>query len=117
MNLFVVVLKRELQRFESFKSQEQHRFKGCVNIFQEPPELTLRDLSAMVAGEDPSPHPKLDAFGRLVAASSERKLSPNQQKFVKKLDNIPSVDLPTEHPCRTAMNIADQCLIGQFTSI
>ena len=71
----------------------------------------------MVVVGDSSPPLELDAFRRLVAARSKRKLSLNQQKFVKKLDNIPSVDLPAEHPCRTAMNIAYRSLIGQFTGL
>ena len=73
--------------------------------------------SAMVTRRGSSPHPELTTFRILVATSNKRKLSPNQQKFVKKLDKIPSVDLPAEQPCRTTMNIADEGLIGQFTSL
>ena len=74
-------------------------------------------MRIMVAGGDPSPPPNLDAFRKLVATSSKRKLSLNQQKFVKKLDNIPSMDLPVERPWQIAMNIADRGLIGQFTGL
>ena len=77
----------------------------------------MRNLRFMAVGEDPSFPFELDAFRKLVAASKKKKLSLNQQKFVKKLDNIPSVDLPAEHPCLTAMNIADWGIIGQFTGL
>ena len=71
----------------------------------------------MVVGGGSSPPPELTTFRRLVAARSKRKIRPNQQKFVKKLDNIPSIDLPAEHPCQIAMNIAYQGLIVQFTGL
>ena len=35
---------------------------------------------------------------------------------MKKAD-IPSVDLPVERPCRTASNLAERGLIGQFTGL
>ena len=71
----------------------------------------------MAVGGGSSPPPKITASRSLVATSGKRKLSQNQQTFVKKLDNIPSVDLPTEQPCRTTMNIAERGLIGQFTNL
>ena len=39
------------------------------------------------------------------------------QQFVKKADNVPSVELPDEYPCLTALNIAKRGHIGQFTSL
>ena len=71
----------------------------------------------MATEGDPSPPLKLDAFRRLVVASNKNKLSSNEQKFVKKLDSIPSVDLPTERPYQTSMNIVDQGLSAQFTGL
>ena len=65
-------------------------------------------------GGDP-PDPGL-AFKRLAASRNKRKLSQNQQYFVKKLDNIPSVALLVD-TCQTALNLADQGLIGQFTGL
>ena len=71
----------------------------------------------MAMGGGSSPPPKLTAFRKLVAASGKRNPSQNEQTFVKKLDNIPSVDLPAEQPCRSSMNIADRGIIGHFTSL
>ena len=70
----------------------------------------------MAVGGGSSPPSDLIAFRKLVVASGKRKPSQNQQTFVKKLDNIPSMDLPAEQPCHTAMNIADCGFIGHFTS-
>jgi hypothetical protein len=36
---------------------------------------------------------------------------------VKKLDNIPTVTLPVEETCRSALNLAERGLIGQFTGL
>jgi hypothetical protein len=66
---------------------------------------------------NPSPLPELEAFRKLVAAASKRTPSAVQQKFVKKLDSIPSVELPLEETCRTTVNLADRGLIGQFTGL
>ena len=38
------------------------------------------------------------------------------QTFVKKTE-IPSVDLPVDRPCRTALNLEEIGLIGQFTGL
>ena len=65
-------------------------------------------------GGDP-PDPGL-SFRQLAASGNKRKLSQNQQYFVKKLDNIPSVALPMD-TCQNALNIADRGLIGQFTGL
>jgi hypothetical protein len=66
---------------------------------------------------NPPPLPELEAFRKLVAAASKRPPSAVQQKFVKKLDSIPSVELPLEETCRTTVNLADRGLIGQFTGL
>jgi hypothetical protein len=51
--------------------------------------------------------PEITAFRKLVAANDKCPTTGIQQKFVKKLDNIPSVDLPAEEPCRSALNLAE----------
>ena len=71
----------------------------------------------MADGGGSSPPSELTAFRRLVATSNSKRPTQNQHTFVKKLDNIPSMDLPAEQPCRTTMNIADRGLIGQFTGL
>jgi hypothetical protein len=61
--------------------------------------------------------PELDAFRKLVVACNKQPASDSQQKFVKKLDNIPSIDLPGEETCRSALTLAERGLIGQFTGL
>ena len=78
--------------------------------------LALEDIVGMMDGGVP-PDPGLNAFKRLAASRSKRKLTQNQQSFVKKLDNIPSVALPMDQTCHTTQNIVDRGLIGQFTGL
>ena len=73
-------------------------------------------LEMETEGDSPSP-PDLEAFRSLVAAAEKRPPSASQQKFVKKLDNIPTVSLPVEDACRSALNLAERGLIGQFTGL
>ena len=73
-------------------------------------------FEVMADEESSSPIPNLDAFRRLEAAGSKRKLTQTQQKIVKKLENIPSVALPVE-TCQSTLNIVDRGLIGQFTGL
>jgi hypothetical protein len=65
----------------------------------------------------PLPWPELDAFRKLVAEASKRPPLAAQQKFVKKLECIPSVELPLEETCRMTVNLVDRGLIGQFTGL
>jgi hypothetical protein len=57
------------------------------------------------------------AFKALIDSNSKRQPSASQQKFVKKMDYIPSVALPEEETCRAALNLAEKGLIGQFTGL
>jgi hypothetical protein len=61
--------------------------------------------------------PKLDMFRKLVISCNKRPASDSHQKFVKKLDNIPSIDLPAEETGRFAPNFAKRGLIGKFTGL
>ena len=63
-------------------------------------------------GSTPPIPPNIVSFKRLVASYGNRKGNPNVQQFVKKSDNIPSVELPAECPCHTALNLAKRGLIG-----
>jgi hypothetical protein len=56
-------------------------------------------------------------FRKLVATSNKRPTSEHQQKFVKKLETIPTVALSTEEPCRSALNLTERGLIGTFIGL
>ena len=71
-----------------------------------------------IGGGPPPPiPPDIVAFKRLVDSYEKRKGSPNVHQFVKKAYNIPSVEFPAERPCRTALNLAERGLIGQFLGL
>ena len=59
----------------------------------------------------------LEAFKELVrAARPQCKLSISS-KFFKKMEEIPSVELSPEEPCKLALLLAENALIGKFTGL
>jgi hypothetical protein len=59
----------------------------------------------------------LEAFKELVrSAGAKSNLSP-PSKFIKKLEEIPSVELSPEDPCNCALFLAEKTLIGKFTGL
>jgi len=68
----------------------------------------------------PSPHsPSADevSFARLIQATRKKVGSAPPPKFVKKLDAIPEIELPSEHTIHLAVAFAEKALIGQFTGL
>jgi hypothetical protein len=63
------------------------------------------------------PPPEVIAFKAMIDSNSKRQPSASQQKFVKRMDSIPSVALPEEETCKAALNLAEKGLIGQFTGL
>jgi hypothetical protein len=61
--------------------------------------------------------PEIDSFRKLIATCNKRPASYSQQKFIKKLDNIPSINLPPEETCRSALNLVKRGLIGKFMGL
>jgi hypothetical protein len=51
-------------------------------------------------------------FRKLVTTSCKRPSTDAQQKFVKKIDNIPAFALPAEETCQSALKLAERGLIG-----
>jgi hypothetical protein len=73
----------------------------------------------MVAqGGELSPPPSPSAsFRRLVEACSKKSTISEAPSFVKKLDDIPEIDLPPEHPMKVALSLSERGLIGQFMGL
>jgi hypothetical protein len=71
----------------------------------------------MEAPGDPDPPPEVQAFRNMVATGPKRPPSASQQKFVRKMDSIPTVALPEEETCKAALNLAERGLIGQFMGL
>eukprot|EP00253_Pinus_taeda_P017979 PITA_17979 len=68
--------------------------------------------------DPPLPPPsEVIAFKAMIDSNSKHLPSDRQQKFVKKMDSIPSVALPEEETCKVALNLAERGLIGQFTGL
>ena len=77
-------------------------------------------MSALVpmdsGGVPPLPlPPNLETFKRLIASCDKRKVGVSN-KFDKKV-GIPSVELPAERTCQSAINLVERGLIGQFTGL
>jgi hypothetical protein len=71
----------------------------------------------MEAPGDPDPPPEVQAFRKMVETGAKRPPSATQQKFVRKMDSIPTVALPEEETCKAALNLAERGLIGQFMGL
>jgi hypothetical protein len=71
----------------------------------------------MAASREPDLPPEVLAFRTMIVVGPKRPPSTAQQKFVKKLDTIPSVALPEEETCKAALNLVERGLIGHFTGL
>lgn len=59
-----------------------------------------------------SPPLELEAFRSLIATTGKRQPSRPQLRFVKKLGSIPTMSLPVEDTCKSALNLTERGLIG-----
>jgi hypothetical protein len=62
--------------------------------------------------EDP-----LEAFKALVRSAGPKSKPSLSSKFVKKMEEIPSLELSPEEPCNLALFLAEKALIGKFTGL
>ena len=62
-------------------------------------------------------HAQLAAFKALVQAVAPHAASHTSSKFVKKMDEIPSLELSPTDPCQKALILSKQALIGKFTGL
>jgi hypothetical protein len=60
---------------------------------------------------------RLEAFKELVRSARPKTEPPSSSKFVKKMEEIPSLELPPEEPCNLALLFAETALIGKFTGL
>jgi len=59
----------------------------------------------------------LEAFKALVREARPKSKPSISSKFVKKMEEIPSVELSPEEPCKLALLLAENALIGKFTGL
>ena len=62
-------------------------------------------------------HAQLAAFKALVQAAAPQAASLSSSKFVKKMDEIPSLELSPSDPCQKYLVLSEQALIGKFTGL
>ena len=59
----------------------------------------------------------LEAFKALVRSAGSRAKAAPPAKFVKKMDEIPSLELSPSDQCRMALTLSEKSLIGKFTGL
>ena len=59
----------------------------------------------------------LEAFKALVRSAGPKAKPSLSSKFVKKMEEIPSLELSPEEPCDLALLLAENALIGKFTGL
>ena len=65
----------------------------------------------------PSSSSATEAFNLLLRPLGEAPIAPAIPKFIKKLDSIPEIDLPSEIPIKIALALSDRGLVGQFMGL
>jgi hypothetical protein len=68
-------------------------------------------------GEPPPPPSPASSFRRLVEACTKHSTTVEAPSFVKKLQDIPEIDLPPDQPMKIALSLSDRGLIGQFMGL
>jgi hypothetical protein len=71
-------------------------------------------------GESPLPPlPFIDeeSFRRLVNAQGKKKVGGAMPKLVRKLEDVPVIDLPPDQAMSVLIPFANQDLVGQFTGL
>jgi len=57
------------------------------------------------------------AFKALIRPSREKSMPSSSSKFVRKLEELPSLELSPAEPCDLALTLAEKALIGKFTGL
>jgi hypothetical protein len=71
-----------------------------------------------VGGGDPPPPPSSEASFHKLVVSQGKKLPPvAPPSFVKKLDSIPEIELPLDHPMQVAISLSNRGLVGKFMGL
>jgi hypothetical protein len=69
-------------------------------------------------GGEPLPCPSIVNSFHKILASQGKKLPPATPPiFVKKLDSIPKIVLPHDHPMQVAISLSDRGLVGKFMGL
>jgi hypothetical protein len=74
-------------------------------------------MDAQGGGEPPPPPSPTTSFRKLVAACSKKLPPSDPPSFVKRLDVVPEIDLPPDHPMKVAISLSERGLVGQFMGL
>ena len=76
-------------------------------------------MAALGGGLPPPsvPSSTKEAFNLLLRSPGSNPVPPSIPKFIKKLDSIPEIDLPSEIPIKVALALSDRGLVGQFMGL
>jgi hypothetical protein len=67
--------------------------------------------------EPPPPPSPTTSFRKLIASCKKNAPQEEAPSFVKKLDDVPEINLPSEQPMKVAISLSDQGLVGQFMGL
>jgi hypothetical protein len=74
-------------------------------------------MDAQGGGEPPPPPSPTTSFRKLVAACNKKLPPSDPPSFVKRLDVVPEIDLPPDHPMKVALSLSERGLVGQFMGL
>jgi hypothetical protein len=80
----------------------------------------VHSLTAMPSqgrGELPPPPSPTMSFRKLIASCRKKAPQAEAPSFVKKLDDVPEINLPLEQPMNVAISLLDRGLVGQFMGL
>lgn len=90
---------------------------------QRPPAAApLEQMDSPEDGGPPPDHHKepedsANVFASLISATRPPKNRPSVTKFVKILDDIPEISLPSNLPRRAVLSLEERDQVGQFTGL
>ena len=68
-------------------------------------------------GSPMGPCDEIEDFRSLISGKSKTDQALSIPKFVNKIDEVPIIDLPPQHPMHVVVSLADRALVGQFTRL
>jgi hypothetical protein len=68
-------------------------------------------------GEPPPPPSPTASFSKLVTACRKKAIQEEPSSFVRRLDDVPEINLPPEQPMKVALSLSERGLVGQFMGL
>ena len=82
-----------------------------------PPWAVAMIMSAEDVQPPPGPYAETLAFKSLITRRSKAVPQMAIPKFIKRLEEFPTIDLPPLHPMQVAISLENRALVGQFTGL